>query len=180
MDTFFSVDGKREFFNFSPSSSIWLKDTYDDIYEEYIYYFIKNEKGILHYFETPNPLCIVENTSFSFKTEKECIDILCRYYYPKLSKDGAICQESLHSFSSNIDHYVYDLTLYPDAVCIHIDFIIQSKHKYQRDLDSSQNYILPPIKVEMINHTAYRLIDGFHRVKYSKEKQYKMIPAILI
>jgi hypothetical protein len=177
---YFSVNGEKKKLNFEPFATIWLKDIYDDIYEKYIFYY-KEGKECPYYFETPNQDSMVENFSFSFETEEDCIQSLCKHYFPKLSEDGLVVQEGLHEYSSG-DFYTYDKTLYPNAILVNLDEINVPAHKYSRELDDKIIYkCLPPIKLKISSdrHFSYEIRDGFHRTKYSKEKGYTKIPAII-
>ena len=130
----------------------------------------------------PNEDSTVENFSFSFETEEDCIQSLCKHYFPKLSEDGPVVQEGVHTYSSGDDFYTYDKTLYPNAVLVNLDEINVTSHKYSRELDDKTIYkCLPPIKLKISFNTdfSYEIRDGFHRTKYSKEKGYTKIPAII-
>jgi hypothetical protein len=180
-NTYFSVNGDKKKLNFAPLATIWLKDQHDNIYETYIFYY-KEGKDYPFYFETPNEDSTVENFSFSFETEEDCIQSLCKHYFPKLSEDGPVVQEGVHTYSSGDDFYTYDKTLYPNAVLVNLDEINVTTHKYSRELDDKTIYkCLPPIKLKISFNKdfSYEIRDGFHRTKYSKEKGHTKIPAII-
>jgi hypothetical protein len=178
---YFSVNGDKEKLSFEPLSTIWLKDIFEEVYEKYIYYY-KEGKEYPYYFETPNENSIVEHFSFSFKTEKDCIQTLCKYHFPKLSEDGEIVEEGKHIYSSGDNFYTYDKSLYPTAVLVNLDEINVILHKYSRDLDEDKVYdCLPPIKLKRSigGDFPYEIQDGFHRTKYAKARGFTKIPAII-
>jgi hypothetical protein len=178
---YFSLNGNMKKFNFEQFSYIWLKDIYEEIYEQYVYIY-KEDSDYPYYFETPNQNNIVENYSFSFETEEQAINNLCKYHFPKFSMFGPIVEEGKHEYISGDSFYTYDKTLYPKTIIVDIKYINVISHKYSRDLDKDKEYTsLPPIKLKYcINDDyLYTIIDGFHRIKYSKEKKFKKIPAII-
>lgn len=178
---YFSVNGDKKKLNFQPFSTIWLKDIFEEVYEKYTYYYREANENPF-YFETPNENSIVEQCSFSYETEEECIDSLCKHYFPKFYEDGPIVQEGQHTYSSGEDYYTYDYTLYPNTILVNLNDINVILHKYSRDLDKDKVYnCLPPIKLKISYDGLfqYDIRDGFHRTKYSKAKGYKRIPAII-
>ena len=178
---YFSVNGEKIKLNFKPESTIWLKDIFVEVYEQYKYYYREGHNNPF-YFETPNQNSVAEHTSFSFETEIECIQTLCKYYFPKMSEDGPVVFEGIHVYSSDEDSYTYDKTMFPNAILVNLDEINVISHKYSRDLDEDKIYkCLPPIKLKWSNHSTftYDIRDGFHRTKYSKAKGYTKIPAII-
>ncbi len=72
--------------------------------------------------------------------------------------------------------------MYPNAILVNLSEINVTMHKYSRELNENDIYkCLPPIKLKISSDTyfSYEIRDGFHRIKYSKEKGYTKIPAII-
>lgn len=38
-NVYFSINGDKKKLNFKPTSTIWLKDIFEEVYEKYIYYY---------------------------------------------------------------------------------------------------------------------------------------------
>ena len=180
-DNFFSINGDRALLNFPPNTVVWLKDSYDDIYEPYMFTIDPTSEKPFR-FDVTKEDSIMEISSFSFETEAEAIKTLTIHYLPKLTEDGEICNESKCAFSNDPNCYIYNMTKYSKSFLVDLSDIFVSVHKYRRDLDPSIDYLnLPPISVKYTNQDGYlyEILDGFHRTKYSKLKGYTKIPVIL-
>ncbi len=181
-NNFFSINGNMEKFNFPTNTTIWLRDIFYEVYEEYLYTYDKTcDKPFK--FQVKNDLdSVMEISKFKFATEKDGIETLIKYHSPKFTKDGEITIESKCEFSKDSNSYIYNMTKYPTAYLVDLSDIFVSEHKYSRDIDLYIDIInLPPICVKYTNEKGYlyEIIDGYHRTKYSKLKGFTKIPVIL-
>ncbi len=179
---YFSKNGELVEFNFDPFSTIWLKDVFYNVYEEYLYTYDMTSDKPFKFKVVKDEESIMEIGKFEFETQKEGIETLIKYHSPKLTEHGEITIESVCKFSTNPEHYIYNITKYPNAFVIDINDLFVSEHKYSRDLDPTLDYDnLPPICVKYTNEPGYlyEILDGYHRTKYSKLKNLSKIPVIL-
>ncbi len=181
-NNFFSINGNLEKFNFPTNTTIWLRDIFQDVYEEYLYTFDESHDKPFKFKVINENDSIMEISKFSFETEKEGIETLIKYHSPKFTKDGEITIESKCEFSKDSNSYIYNMTKYPTAYLVDLSDIFVSEHKYSRDIDPYIDIInLPPICVKYTKQDGYlyEIIDGYHRTKYSKLKGFTKIPVIL-